>query len=177
MLAGEHVQAGQEREGHQGGIHCQEGIGHQLLDQEVVQDQRAWQEGGEDQLLETQDQQGHGEQRGEGGGQHDRGHGEDQDQVQHCRAQHVDRGGGYGGGAVKKGWSTVRLRKTRNMVPDGLVQVRINNFMRTFPNLGRGPLLRTENEIGDNIVVTQGIMKRKSLDQLKGPEASKRLKK
>jgi hypothetical protein len=63
------------------------------------------------------------------------------------------------------------------MVPDGLVQVRINNFMKTFPNLGRGPLLRRENENGDNIVVTQGIMKRKSSDQLKGPEASKRLKK
>ena len=39
---------------------------------------------------------------------------------------------------IVKGLQTVRLRKTRGLIPDGLVQTRILNFTRKFPNLGGG---------------------------------------
>ena len=37
---------------------------------------------------------------------------------------------------VVNGIEVVRTRKTRGMVPDGLVQARINNFVMKFPGLG-----------------------------------------
>ena len=37
---------------------------------------------------------------------------------------------------------TLKLRKTRNMVPDGLVQVHISCFVRIFPKLGRRAIER-----------------------------------
>jgi hypothetical protein len=86
-------------------------------------------------------------------------------------------GRGVGVGAKKKKLDTVKLRKLQGMVPDGLVQVRISNFIQSYPNLNGGPStwinLTFENE-NENLVGITG--KSKSFDQLECPNVSKRLK-
>jgi hypothetical protein len=56
-------------------------------------------------------------------------------------------GGGVRGGRVVEKLGNVRnvrnlevvkIRKTRNVIPDGLVQCRIQNFVKHFPNLRGG---------------------------------------
>ena len=104
------------------------------------------------------------------------GRAEDQEQAQHHVGELVDEGG-VRVDKQRKGWSTVKLKKTRNIVPDGLVQVRISNFLRDFPNLERGPLTGNVNlQSGASGVDSVG-MKRKSTDQIKGPDVIKRLRK
>ena len=72
----------------------------------------------------------------------------------------------------------MKLRKTRGMVPDGLVQVRTSNFIQSLTNLKGGPStqmnLTLENENSNFVGITG---KRKSFDQLEGPNVSKRLRK
>ena len=105
------------------------------------------------------------------GALHDGEHGVQQNHVLN-ELQHVD-----DGGAVRRKLDTVKLRKTRGMVPDGLVQVRISNFLQSFPNLGRGPSMWMDNcESSDSELMGLGIRKRKSLDQLGDPSAQKRLR-
>jgi hypothetical protein len=104
------------------------------------------------------------------GALHDGEHGVQQNHVLN-ELQHVD-----DGGAVRRKLDTVKLRKTRGMVPDGLVQVRISNFLQSFPNLGRGPSMRMDN-FGKSNSTEKGLKrKRKSSDQLGGPEEVKRLR-
>ena len=56
---------------------------------------------------------------------------------------------------IVKGLQTVRLRKTRGLIPDGLVQTRILNFTRKFPNLGG----RTSDQAGSRRVNYSGKQK------------------
>ena len=77
-----------------------------------------------------------------------------------------------------KRWDTVKVRKTRGVVRDGLVQVRISNFLKSFPNLNRRAVDTARNVSGPNTLLSEGgLGKRKSLEQLGGPEAVKRLRK
>jgi hypothetical protein len=70
------------------------------------------------------------------------------------------------------------VKKTRGVVRDGLVQVRISNFLKSFPNLNRGAVDTARNVSGPNTLLSEGgLGKRKSLEQLGGPEAVKRLRK
>ena len=56
-------------------------------------------------------------------------------------------GGGVRGGKVVeklgsvrnvRNFEVVKMRKARNVIPDGLVQCRIQNFVKHFPNLRGG---------------------------------------
>ena len=53
---------------------------------------------------------------------------------------------------IVKGLQSVRLRKTRGAYSDGLVQTRILNFTRKFPNLGGG----TSDQAGQEGLITLG---------------------
>ena len=63
------------------------------------------------------------------------------------------------------------------MVTDGLVQVRIINFVRSFPNLGGGPMRGENIQAGTDLVGLKGDRKRKSEGTLGGPNAKRRLDK
>ena len=54
------------------------------------------------------------------------------------------------------------------MVPDGLVQVRINNLLHTFSNFGVGPLTKEAVQTRTPGVVRTGNKKRQIDGQLQG---------
>ena len=59
------------------------------------------------------------------------------------------------------------------MIPDGLVQARITNFVANFPNLGGGPL-QVQNY--SDVSSGGGISRKRKPDQPKGPTSNKRSK-
>jgi hypothetical protein len=65
-----------------------------------------------------------------------------------------------------KGLETVKLRKARGLIPDGLVQTRIQNFVSNYPNLGGGA-----RQVGLNRVNLAG--KRKLEGQRNEPNCKK----
>ena len=65
-----------------------------------------------------------------------------------------------------KGLETVKLRKARGLIPDGLVQTRIQNFVSNCPNLGGGA-----RQVGLNRVNLAG--KRKLEGQRNEPNCKK----
>ena len=53
--------------------------------------------------------------------------------------------------------------------------MRISNFVRTFPNLGGGPLRDENVQVGTDIVGLKGDRKRKNEGTLRGPNVKRRL--
>ena len=148
---GEHPQTGHSVEG---GVHVREGG-----------------------LQGDHDQQG-GLRGAQVDGPHDR---EVAPHAQLCDGVHQEGGqlqvvrGGVGAGRVGhvkvvKGKETVQLRKRRGFAPDGLVQMRIQNFVESFPNLGGGRILSS----GANRVNPD--RKRKFDDQVNDPDSGKKRK-
>ena len=70
---------------------------------------------------------------------------------------------------VVNGLETVKLRKVRGIIPDGLFQARISNYVASFPNLGGGPL---SNE-NDKCVGGGGISRKRKPEQLNSPDCKR----